>query len=86
MTTPTLPTNDVLVPDTEVCRELGISSMTVHRYDCDERMIALGWPPKIKMRQRNYRSRRALEAFKAGLVQRAIEQRRQLMEPAGEAA
>ena len=86
MTTSDPLTSDVLVADTEVCRELGISSMTIHRYDQDERMIALGWPPKIKMRQRNYRSRRALEAFKAGLVRRAIEQRRQQMEPAGEAA
>jgi len=69
---------DHLVPDGEIARELGgLSSMSLHRYDRDPAMIALGWPPPIKIKQRKYRSRLAFENFKRGLVRRAIEERRQ---------
>jgi hypothetical protein len=54
-------TNDELVPDPVVWREFGISSMTGFRWTHDPE---LGFPPIIKIRDRNYRSRRALEAFK----------------------
>jgi predicted DNA-binding transcriptional regulator AlpA len=52
---------DELIPDPQVWKEFGISSMTGHRWTQDP---DLGFPPKIKIRDRNYRSRRALEAFK----------------------
>jgi hypothetical protein len=65
-----------LVPDPKVFQEFDISAMTGYRWDHSEELIALGWPPPIRIGQRKYRSRKALEAFKAGLMRRAIEQRR----------
>jgi len=35
----------------------------------------LGFPPKIKIRQHNFRSRRALEEFKERMVAQAIKAR-----------
>ena len=58
-----------LVPDPEVWRELGITSMSGFRW---ERDAALGFPPKIQVRGRNYRSRRMLEAFKQKLIRKAL--------------
>jgi hypothetical protein len=55
------PTDWDLVPDPIVCAEFGISPMTLYRWTNDP---ALGFPPKIKIKTRNYRSRKALEAFK----------------------
>jgi hypothetical protein len=52
---------DGLVPDKVVMEELKISRMTVHRWENDSK---LNFPPKIKIRKRNYRSRRKYEAFK----------------------
>jgi hypothetical protein len=57
------------VPDPKVRREFGVTAMTLHRWDHD---AALGFPPKIKIRNRNFRSRSALEAFKATMLRRAI--------------
>jgi hypothetical protein len=75
--------HDALVPDGQVAVELGnISLMTIVRYDADPAMASLGWPPPIRLKQRKYRSRHALEAFKAALIRRAVEQRRRLVEPA----
>jgi len=75
--------HDTLVPDPQVCAELGgISTMSLHRYDRDEEMIKLGWPPPIRIKHRKYRMRRQFEQFKAALMRRAIEQRRRLVEPA----
>ena len=66
---------DTLLADPAVARELGITLMSIWRWDQDPAMAALGWPPKIQIRHRNFRSRRALEAFKSALVQQAIEHR-----------
>ena len=67
---------DTLVPDPVVRHELGdISEMTLYRYDKDPDLGALGWPPKITIRKRNFRSRRLLEAFKHAMMQKAIKER-----------
>ena len=67
MTTP-----DELVPDPQVWAELGISSMTLWRWDHDPKLAALGFPPPIKIRTRNFRSRRRLEKFKSNLLKNAV--------------
>ena len=61
---------DELVPDPIVCREFGISSMTLWRWDHD---VELKFPPPIVIRKRKFRIRRQLEAFKQRLLRRAIE-------------
>jgi predicted DNA-binding transcriptional regulator AlpA len=63
---------DELVPDPQVWREFGISSMTGWRWTHDP---DLKFPPAIKIRGRCYRSRRLIEEFKARLLRVAIEQR-----------
>lgn len=63
---------DELVPDPQVWRELGITSMTGWRYTHDPK---LNFPPPIKIRTRNFRSRRQLEAFKARLLRDAMSRR-----------
>jgi predicted DNA-binding transcriptional regulator AlpA len=60
---------DPLVPDPQVWRELGITSMTGWRWSHDD---TLNFPPPIQIRGRNYRSRRQLEDFKARLLRKAI--------------
>jgi hypothetical protein len=52
---------DHLVPDPEVAREFGVTTMTLWRWDHDEAKAAQGWPPKIKNGDRNYRSRNQLD-------------------------
>jgi hypothetical protein len=64
---------DELVPDPQVCREFNITSMSLHRWTNDP---ALDFPPKIKIRDRNFRSRKQLEAFKARMVRQALKQAR----------
>jgi len=59
---------DQLVPDPVVAKECGTSLMGLWRWDRDLKLRELGWQPPIKIRGRNYRSRRALEAFKAALM------------------
>jgi hypothetical protein len=66
---------DEFVPDPVVAAELGVSLMTVWRYDRDDEMRKLGWPAKISMRKRNFRSRRELEKFKAAMIKRAVAER-----------
>lgn len=66
------PGPDAFVPDVQVRREFGVSSMAIHRWDKDKK---LGFPPKIQIRGKNFRSRQALEAFKARLLDQAIQQR-----------
>jgi hypothetical protein len=60
---------DTLVPDAQVCRELGgISLMTLNRrdnYDPD-------FPARVKVNGRNYRFRSALEAYKRKLLAVAV--------------
>lgn len=68
---------DELVPDPTVFKELNISAMTAWRWDADSRLIAMGWPARIKIRNRNFRSRQQLEQFKAALIRKAIEERSQ---------
>jgi hypothetical protein len=69
---PTLDQPDVMVPDPQVCREFGITSMTLLRWTRDKHM---DFPPPIKFsdrpNSRNYRSRVALEAFKQKMLKRA---------------
>lgn len=60
---------DVLVPDPVVAREFTVTLMTLFRWTHDAN---LGFPPPIKMRGRNYRSRAALEAFKHRKMRDAI--------------
>jgi hypothetical protein len=66
---------DRLVPDPEVAREFGVTTMTMWRWDHDEAKAALGWPPKIKNGDRNYRSRNQLEVFKKNLITAALDAR-----------
>jgi predicted DNA-binding transcriptional regulator AlpA len=54
-----------LVPDPQVCREFGITLMTLWRWDHDEE---LKFPAAIQIRKKNYRSRRELEQFKQRLI------------------
>jgi hypothetical protein len=64
--------NIELVPDPQVAAEFHITLMTVWRWDHSPAMAALGWPRKIKVGPRNYRTRDQLEAFKANLIRRAL--------------
>jgi hypothetical protein len=66
---------DQLVPDPQVAEEFHVTTMTLWRWDRSPDKIALGWAPKIKIGDRNFRSRNQLEAFKANLVQRALAER-----------
>jgi hypothetical protein len=60
---------DTLVPDAQVCRELGgISLMTLNRRDNYD----AGFPPKVSVNGRNYRFRSALEAYKKRLLAVAV--------------
>lgn len=63
---------DELVPDPDVWRELNVTSMTGYRYTRDPN---LNFPPPIKIRNRNFRSRALLEEWKAGLLQLALSKR-----------
>jgi len=60
---------DRLVPDRLVCDEFSITPMTLWRWDNDP---DLQFPSATKIRNRNYRSRRELEAFKARMLRRGI--------------
>lgn len=60
---------DSLIPDPEVAKEFGISLMSLWRWDRDP---DLGFPPRIKIRRRNYRSRRGLDQFKAKMLRGAL--------------
>lgn len=64
--------SDPLVPDPVVCREFGVTRMTLHRWDRDEQ---LGFPVKIQIRDKNYRRRSELNAFKQRLFDEALEGR-----------
>jgi hypothetical protein len=69
---------DTLVSDPDVQAEFGgITPMTLHRWSTDPE---LGFPAKIKIGDRNYRSRAAIEAFKAALIKKALADRKALFE------
>jgi hypothetical protein len=70
-------TPDKLVPDPVVQKEFGIGPMGLWRWDQDPRV---GFPPRIKIGPRNYRSRRAIEEFKARLLRKAVENQQALYE------
>jgi hypothetical protein len=62
---------DELVPDPRVARELGISLMGLWRRTHDPKQ---DFPPPVKVRNRNYRSRRLLEAYKQRLIKTAVKE------------
>ena len=64
--------HDELVPDPVMRREFGVTEMTISRWDADPK---LGFPPKIKIRAHNFRSRKQLEEFKARMLTAAIKAR-----------
>ena len=61
--------HDELVADPAVAREFNVSLMTIWRWTNDP---VLNFPPPIKIKQRNYRSRRMLESYKAQLLRAAM--------------
>jgi predicted DNA-binding transcriptional regulator AlpA len=63
---------DTFVPDPQVWKELGISSMTGWRWQRDP---DLDFPPRIQIRGRNFRSRKQLERWKAEMLRRSIGER-----------
>jgi predicted DNA-binding transcriptional regulator AlpA len=64
---------DHLIPDSIVQRELGgVSKMTIFRWTRDP---TLNFPPPVRIKSRNYRSRRALDDFKAKLMAAALKAR-----------
>jgi hypothetical protein len=79
MSSNAVPEHDELVPDPQVIRELGITAMSLWRWDRDATLVAAGWPPPIRIRNRKFRSRRALEAFKSTMARLAIAQRGSLV-------
>ena len=71
----TLPADepDRLISDRAIATEFGgVSLMTLYRWTNDP---ALGFPPPIKIRTKNFRSRRAIEEFKARMMRNAVAQR-----------
>jgi hypothetical protein len=63
---------DELVPDSRVRAEFGISQMTLWRWDRDP---DLHFPPPTYIRNRKFRSRRQLEAFKKRMLREGIARR-----------
>jgi hypothetical protein len=59
-----------LVPD-----PIGVTLMSIWRWDRDPAKHELGWPPKVQISGRNYRARSQLEVFKQNLVKRALAER-----------
>src|SRR5262249_21672846 len=75
-TAATLPSDtypDNLIPDPVVCAEFGVTAMTLWRWTRDP---DLNFPPAIAIRNRNFRSRKQLETFKARMLSKAIRHRR----------
>ncbi|WP_262049308.1 hypothetical protein [Bradyrhizobium sp. Bra78] len=67
------PALDQLVPDPLVAKEFGgVSLMTLYRWTNDPK---LGFPPPVKIRTKNFRSRLAIEEFKARMMHSAVSQR-----------
>lgn len=62
------PVSDELVPDPQVAREFGVSLMTLWRWTHD---ASMNFPAPAKIRNRNYRSRRALDTYKRRVIQDA---------------
>jgi hypothetical protein len=66
---------DTFVADPTVAKEFGVSLMSLWRWSQDKH---LNFPAAIKIRNRNFRSRRALEAFKSRMMLKAIAEREAL--------
>ena len=63
---------DNFVPDPLVAKEFHVTTMTLWRWDHCPAKIKLGWPPKVKIGDRNFRSRLQLENFKSNLLRNAL--------------
>lgn len=68
--TPSCP--DHLVPDPIIAKEFSVTLMTLWRWSRDRNLT---FPPVIKIRGKNYRSRLAIEDFKGRLLMGAIRAR-----------
>jgi hypothetical protein len=66
---------DVFVPDAEFARELGVTLMSIWRYDHDPQLVKFGWPAKVTIRKRNFRSRNQIEKYKATMLRSAMARR-----------
>jgi hypothetical protein len=60
---------DQFVRDPEVCKEFGVTPMTLARWTNDPE---LNFPPPVSVRHRNFRSRKLLEEWKAAQLRKAI--------------
>jgi hypothetical protein len=67
----------VLVPDPQVWREFGVTPMTGWRWTHDK---ALNFPQPIKIRNRCFRSRPEIEAFKDRMIREGVRRRTVLSE------
>jgi hypothetical protein len=66
------PPPDQWVPDPIIAKEFHTTLMGLYRWTNDAK---LGFPRPIKIRNRNFRSRRAIEEFKAKMTRAAITRR-----------
>lgn len=66
------PAHDRLVPDPIVAAEFHTTLMGLYRWTNDPE---LRFPAPIKIRNRNFRSRRAIEEFKTRMMRAAVTQR-----------
>ena len=71
---PIEPPTDI-APDPETAKAFRVTLMTVFRWSKNPKMKAAGWPDAVQINGRNYRSRRALDAFKEGLFRQALKAR-----------
>jgi predicted DNA-binding transcriptional regulator AlpA len=62
-----------LIPDPEVARTLGVTLMTIYRWDHDPSM---GFPKPIRLKTRKYRSAKELTEWRDGLVREAAAHRK----------
>jgi hypothetical protein len=69
---------DRFVTDSSVAAEFDVTLMSIWRWDRSPEMAALGWPSKIQIQGRNFRSRKALEKFKVSLLKKAAADRKKL--------
>jgi hypothetical protein len=67
-----------LVPDVQVARELNVTLMTLWRWDRDQRMVDLGWPPAICIGRYKYRDGAQYAEFRSHLMRQAIARRNTL--------
>jgi hypothetical protein len=66
-TVPLLP--DHLVPDPVIAKEFSVTLMTLWRWSRDQDLC---FPPAIKIRGKNFRSRQAIELFKSRVLLGAV--------------